>query len=44
WGLIFHEPWTRIFPPPLELGQVFLETWDEEGLRLELKFLEPWTS
>ncbi|MBA7537621.1 hypothetical protein ES705_29890 [subsurface metagenome] len=44
WGLIFHEPWSIIFPPPLELQLLFLEPWTEEGLRLELKFYEPWTS
>lgn len=44
WGLIFHEPWTGLVPPPLEFQQIFFETWDEVGFRLELKFLEPWTS
>lgn len=44
WGLIFHEPWSAILPPPLELEQLFLETWDEAGFRLEQKFYEPWTS
>ncbi|MBA7532466.1 hypothetical protein ES705_24692 [subsurface metagenome] len=44
WGLIFHEPWSAPFPPPLVLEQLFLEPWDEAGFRLELIFLEPWTS
>ena len=44
WGLIFHEPWSIIFPPPLHLEQLFSEPWSEEGVLLEQKFYEPWTS
>ncbi|MBA7642317.1 hypothetical protein ES703_50007 [subsurface metagenome] len=44
WGLIFHEPWTIIFPPPLELDLIFLETWTYIYFDYEQKFLEPWTS
>ncbi|MBA7535022.1 hypothetical protein ES705_27272 [subsurface metagenome] len=44
WGLIFHEPWSGIFPPPLVMGQLILEPWDEAGYLGVLLFLEPWTS
>ncbi len=44
WGLIFHEPWPPVIAPPLEFEQLFLETWDEAGWRVDLLFLEPWTS
>ncbi|MBA7536769.1 hypothetical protein ES705_29033 [subsurface metagenome] len=42
WGLIFHEPWNRIFEPPLVMTQLVLETWPPPGN--QLLFLEPWTS
>ncbi|MBA7576459.1 hypothetical protein ES708_18300 [subsurface metagenome] len=44
WGLIFHELWSIVFPPPPELTQLFREPWGEEPLVYEQKFLEPWTS
>ncbi len=44
WVLIFHEPWPPVLAPPFDFEQLYLEPWDEEGLRLDLIFLEPWTS
>ncbi|MBA7544145.1 hypothetical protein ES705_36493 [subsurface metagenome] len=44
WGLIFHEPWTILFPPPLEMQLIFIEYWGEPPPTMALIFLEPWTS
>ncbi|MBA7543093.1 hypothetical protein ES705_35419 [subsurface metagenome] len=43
WGLIFHEPWSAILPPPQEIVQLVLEPWSEHGFRLERLVFEPWT-
>jgi len=44
WGLIFHEPWSRTLPPPLEFQLIFRDPWGEEPLELYQIFYEPWTS
>ncbi|MBA7551151.1 hypothetical protein ES705_43687 [subsurface metagenome] len=44
WGLIFHEPWSGILPPPLEWQLIFLEPWTYLEFDLEQKFYEPWSS
>ncbi|MBA7548860.1 hypothetical protein ES705_41328 [subsurface metagenome] len=44
WGLIFHEPWTRTFPPGVEMEQIFREPWGKEPPVTEQKVFEPWTS